>query len=541
MGYALAIVDAPGEVENAGRVDATEASGDRLRPADLVGCRYRLVQRRRHPLVPRTEPARRRLGRLALARRTVLDALPTRPGLGDGRSRRFLRVDVPLPSGGEDPGLSEDDLEQAEFDTLEALAAEANLITGAVFAGTSDGVGWRVRVDVLVRRPDGNYLPVIVSNHRVARHREGGSVPVIATSRLGLGEPMEESYRQRHHTIDGHRLGLAARALEALDLDSGWGGAIGQDRTRAFLTRTAGYQPALSTALTAPLPDVPRRVKECASCRFWGLCEPELVAADDISLFLPGDRADKFRENGVTTVAALIDARAGRISSLARAWREGVPLLRRRAQVSVPRADVEIDVDMEAYLDQGAYLWGAFDGERYRPFVTWRKLGGDAEAENFARFWAWLMDRRAQAHAAGLSFAAHCYSSHGENHWMLQSARRFGGRRFGGVVVPDEEEISAFIGSDEWIDVFRHVREQLAGPRGLGLKTVAPEAGFTWDDGDFDGEESVHARAIALGRGPEAEEARARLLRYNGDDCRATAAVRAWLDAGAPGTPLLEG
>ncbi len=512
------------------------AAGDRLRPADLVGCRYRLVQRRRHPQVPRTEPARRRLERLTLARGIVFDALPTRPGLGDGRGRRFLRVDVPLPPADE---LSTEDLEEAELGTLEALAAEANLITGAVFTGASHGVDWRVHVDILVRRPNGTYLPVIVSNHRVARPHEGATMPVVATSRLGLSEPLDAPFRQRHHAIDGHRLGLAARALAEFDLDSGWGGAIGQDRTRAFLTRTNAYGETLNAALTAPLPHVPRRVKECASCRFWPLCEPELVAADDISLFLPGDRADKFREQGITTVAGLIDADAGQVSELARAWRDGVPLLRRVPEVGAPRADVEIDVDMEAYLDQGAYLWGGFDGRDYHPFVTWRKLGGDAEAENFARFWAWLMDRRARAHAEGRTFAAYCYSAHGENHWMLQSARRFAGRRFGDVAVPAEEEIAEFIGSEEWIDMFRHVREQLVGPRGLGLKVVAPQAGFTWDDGDFDGEESIHARGIARGGGPEAEAARALLLRYNSDDCRATAAVRAWLDDGAPGTPLL--
>ena len=88
---------------------------------------------------------------------------------------------------------------------------------------------------------------------------------------------------------------------------------------------------------------------------------------------------------------ALIDADLGEPSRLAAAWRAGEVLLR-RGDVNVPRADVEVDVDMEAYLDQGAYLWGAwYDGE-YVPFVTWEPLGGRAEAENFAAFWRWLMD-----------------------------------------------------------------------------------------------------------------------------------------------------
>ncbi|MDO5512321.1 TM0106 family RecB-like putative nuclease [Corynebacterium sp.] len=494
--------------------------------ADLVGCRYRQVQRFVHPEVPRTRAALLRLERVEAGREAVHALLPTRPARGD--RQRFRRLDV-------DPVSHDTDPFHAELATLEALAAEANLITGAVFTGHSAGVDWRVDVDILVRRPDGTYLPVIVSNHRVARADERGNVPVLATARLGLGEPVAGRFRLRHHVMDGYRLALAARALQEIGVDAGVGAAIGQDRSRAFLAPTQPLQPALTTALEQVLPTFPRRVKECATCRFWPLCEQELQAADDISLFLAGDRALPFRERGITTVSALIDADLGEPSRLAAAWRDGVVLLRRTDTVSAPVADVEIDVDMEAYLDQGAYLWGAFDGQDYHPFATWLPLGGEAEAENFARFWQWLMGRRAQAQAEGKTFAAYCWSNHGENHWLTMSARRFAGQEG----VPTEGEVKEFISSPEWVDVFRLVRSQLVGTGGLGLKVVAPQAGYTWEDGDFDGEESVHARRIARGSDPAAREARRRLLRYNEDDCRATAAVRAWLRRGAPGVEKL--
>lgn len=494
--------------------------------ADLVGCRYRQVQRFVHPEVPRTRAARMRLERVAAARDAVHALLPARPARGD--RQRFVRVDVPPVPHDTDPF-------PAEMATLEALASEANLITGAVFTGRSVGVDWRVDVDLLVRRPDGTYLPVIISNHRVARADDRVTTPVIATARLGLGGPVPGPFRLRHHVADGYRLALAARALADIGVDSGVGGAVGQDRSRAFLAPTGPLQPALQAALEQELPTFPRRVKECASCRFWPLCEKELVDADDISLYLAGDRARKWREEGITTVSALIEADLGEPSRLAAAWRDGVVLLRKVDEVSAPRADVEIDVDMEAYLDQGAYLWGAFDGESYHSFATWLPLGGEAEATNFARFWRWLMGRRAAAHAAGQSFAAYCWSNHGENHWLTMSARRFAGVEG----VPTEEEVREFISSPEWIDVFRLVRAQLVGPGGLGLKVVAPEAGYTWEDGDFDGEESVNARRISRGSNAAAREARRRLLRYNEDDCRATAAVRAWLRAGAPGVEKL--
>lgn len=497
-----------------------------LQPTDLVGCRYRQVQRHRYPDTEPSSVGQQRAGRLRAARAEVFALLPQAPALGD--PKKFLRIDIP-------------DGESAEFDTLEALAAEADLITGVVFRGRSGESSWYLEVDALARMADGTYLPVIVSNHRVARPREGASMLAISTTRLGLArKPTELPYQQRHHAIDGYRLSLAARALAEVELDSGWGAAIGQDRTKVFLAPSNTHQQALDAALQVTPPTQPRRVKECDSCRYWSFCAPELEAVDEISLFLSGDRAQSYREQGIHTVTGLIDAALGEPSALARAWRDEIPVLRRRAQLQAPRADVEIDIDVEAYLDQGAYLWGVFDGREYLPFVTWEGLGGDAEGENFARFWTWLMQRREQAAAAGESFAAYCYSAHGENHWMLGSARRFAGKRYGDHRIPAEDEVREFISSAQWIDMFRLVKEQLVGPGGLGLKIVAPAAGFHWAEAGFDGEESVHAYRIAVGEdSAAAARARAQLLSYNGDDCRATAAVRAWLEAGAPGSPLL--
>lgn len=494
-----------------------------VRAGDLVGCRYRLRQRLAHPEIPPLPEAVERQPQIDAGRAAVFGLLPERRALGDGRRKAFSRLTL-------DPALR---VAEREARTRKAIKDRTTLIIDGALTGVVDGIAVLAEIDILVRQDDGTYLPVIVSNHRVARPSQTATMQFIPTHRLGLGKPLETAAKARHHTVDGYRVALAYLLLADAGLASPLGAVVGQDRERAYLGDAARYVEALREALAKPTPHRPLRLKQCASCRYWALCEPELKKMDDISLVFPGQKARPLRERGITTVEETIAADLGETSQIARAWREGIPVLARTGVEPAPelRADVEIDVDMEAYLDQGAYLWGAFDGTDYRAFATWDEVGGadtDAEEENFLAFWTWLQSKRAAAHAGGKSFRAYCYAAGGENHWLTASARRFDS--------VDEAEVRAFIASDEWVDVFTHVRRHLVGTEGLGLKVVAPVAGFTWDDDDVDGERSVALRREARMGSAEAREM---LVRYNGDDCRATAAVRHFLSAGAPGVPRL--
>lgn len=494
-----------------------------VRAGDLVGCRYRLRQRLAHPEIPPLPEAVERQPQVDAGRAAVFGLLPERRALGDGRRKAFSRLTL-------DPALR---VAEREARTRKAIKDRTTLIIDGALSGVVDGIAVLAEIDILVRQDDGTYLPVIVSNHRVARPSQTATMQFIPTHRLGLGKPLETAAKARHHTVDGYRVALAYLLLADAGLASPLGAVVGQDRERAYLGDAARYVEALREALAKPTPHRPLRLKQCASCRYWALCEPELKKMDDISLVFPGQKARPLRERGITTVEETIAADLGETSQIARAWREGIPVLARTGVEPAPelRADVEIDVDMEAYLDQGAYLWGAFDGTDYRAFATWDEVGGadtDAEEENFLAFWTWLQSKRAAAHAGGKSFRAYCYAAGGENHWLTASARRFDS--------VDEAEVRAFIASDEWVDVFTHVRRHLVGTEGLGLKVVAPVAGFTWDDDDVDGERSVALRREARMGSAEAREM---LVRYNGDDCRATAAVRHFLSAGAPGAPRL--
>jgi predicted RecB family nuclease len=206
------------------------------------------------------------------------------------------------------------------------------------------------------------------------------------------------------------------------------------------------------------------------------------------------------------------------------------------AAVIVPRADIEVDVDMES-SEVGVYLWGNLltdrtrpEGPRseYLPFVTWAQLTPEGEAANSLSFWQWLMAVCARAHAQGLSFRAYCYNASAENQYL---------RRLG-LTAGLTAEIADFIASAEWVDLLRVWEAQLITGGGSGLKTVAPLVGYHWDVEDAGGTASmVRYDAAAAGD----ESARKWLLDYNRGDVQATLALREWMaSATVPGVRELE-
>jgi predicted RecB family nuclease len=193
----------------------------------------------------------------------------------------------------------------------------------------------------------------------------------------------------------------------------------------------------------------------------------------------------------------------------------------------VRRADVEVDVDLESFQEYGAYLWGTLLNGVYRPFVTWDPLPTEDEGRSFGEFWTWLMRMRAEAAAAGRTFAAYCYSRTAEDKWLYESARRFAGR----PGVPTVEQVRAFVDGPQWVDMFQAVSDQFICPNGKGLKKIAPVAGFSWRDPEAGGEASMSWYRLAVGYDGAAPDQtqRTRLLEYNEDDVRATQVLREWM------------
>jgi predicted RecB family nuclease len=320
-------------------------------------------------------------------------------------------------------------------------------------------------------------------------------------------------------------------------------------------------------------PTLPYWHRECPSCPFRDRCSSELEATDDVSLVRFTSQSEQLllREHGIATRTrlaqldpALAASARGRLlapgavhepelhlgrvidklddlifrarSSVAGAPLRKVPV----TEMGCPTADLEIDVDMESYKDH-TYLWGAtvrcsvdvpgvLDG--YHPFVCWDGLDLQSEARLFAEFFSWLEDQRHCAEAVGASFRAYCFWARAEDGAMDRALAA------GVVGGPTTEALARFRHPDQgrWVDLHELVRRQIQTDGPLGLKSLAGAAGFTWRDENPSGEASMLWYEEAAG--PEGSDAaRRRLLEYNEDDCRATAALRRWLNGAAQELP----
>lgn len=399
----------------------------------------------------------------------------------------------------------------------------------------------------------------------------GQEISAIELAHLGAAAPSRRRVRKRRRQAEnGGVLGVAWLVLQDLGVGAAHVGLIGDGSNEVVLWRGTTFTSELPRPLRRLFHRTPARVQACRICRFAADCRSIMVDRDDISLIVPKGLAREFAEQGVDTVDKIIATRRGDYSIRAYGLKHGWQMIRRpgiedeaprraaalyanstrtplhaelRGAGLIPRADVEIDIDMECFNNAGCYLWGTWDGSEYIPFVHWGPLGTLGEAEAFAALWAWLTDRRAAALAAGQTFAAYCYGGSGENGWMRDISDRWGGVMTDSGRVPTLEEVDAFIRSDQWIDVFEYVGFALVPTDRTGLKAVAPFAGFHWTKEGMNGERSLvyymRARGVEGETAEQQQEARAILLEYNRDDCLATAAVRQWLTDGVPGLPAL--
>lgn len=507
----------------------------------LIGCRHRLRLDATHPAVlaeVREDPGVQQRREAASAHRT--------------RVRDELVAAAPADWVVIDPSLRAADKAAA---TMAAIEARTPRIWGGLLPQEAD-TGRRGGAEFLLRDDDrGGYIPIIVVNHKVTDPRRPDPADFHPlTSDLLRWQPRRDKHvKLRPQPRDQQRLAHLYRMLQRHGMASPAvvGGAIGLTADRILVHDLTGvladYDQRYADRIAVvrgELPTQPSKVPECRQCPWWvrgagaaPSCEAQLIALRDVSVVAPGSRAEVLRLHGVQTIDELAawsgpepdDWQHGPFEETvvtARAWIAGAPLVRRFDQVSVRRADVEVDVDLESYQEDGAYLWGTLLDDVYRPFLTWVPLPTEDEGRSFGEFWTWLMGVRAEAHAAGKTFAAYCYSRTAEDKWLYESARRFAGQ----PGVPTHEQVRDFVDSPEWVDMFQAVTDQFICPNGKGLKKIAPVAGFAWRDAEAGGEASMgwYRRAVGYDA-PSDLSQRTRLLEYNEDDVRATQVLRDWM------------
>jgi predicted RecB family nuclease len=291
--------------------------------------------------------------------------------------------------------------------------------------------------------------------------------------------------------------------------------------------------------------------KECPRCQWWEHCLPQLDS-DDVSLRIDKGPLDMreiatLRRHGIATITELAAAdfdqllewylpevthregAEGRIRVAARRARmllEGSSFDRETTgTIEVPRADMEIDLDIESSADGRIYLWGFLvqqtDDEAavYHEFSRFDDLDNQAEAALAADAFTWLrsvvdsMPSVVVFHYSGYEVAK-----------ISELARR-----------ADDELLTWAAGyaEEHFVDLLEIVKAHYFGVSGLGLKLMARHVGFSWRDDDPGGLNSQVWFAEAV-HGDTAEvraRARRRVLEYNEDDVIATSQVRAWLRA----------
>lgn len=265
--------------------------------------------------------------------------------------------------------------------TRRALDEGATLVWGAALPADVGGGREGLRCTVAAV-PGGGYVPVLVVNHKVVDPRRGrGSSRAVVSRLLDWDPAPDPTLRVRRHPGDLDRLVHAWHLLDVLGhaASPAVGAVLGLGSARAVVHELGPVLEAAERTHSTRLAVVrgeedtaPSRIGECRTCPWWEGwegrgervtgCRARLVLADDVSLVVGGGQAGPLRSQGIRTVADLADAGPDRPSDWsgepfsdavlrARAHRDGETVVPKVARPDIPRADVEVDVDLESHLD----------------------------------------------------------------------------------------------------------------------------------------------------------------------------------------------
>ena len=475
--------------------------------------------------------------------------------------------------------------------TIRAIERGDAIIVGAALPSSEGRSG---APDILVRAPlksDGTntYFPVDIKNHKPL---DGAKKPTnqivsslkefrkdqISEIEIGPGTPNSD---------DSLILAHYWRLLESLGYNPDgepFGAIIGSDKQlvwRSLVAPLLDYDKEFQfrlSALLALIGQKPPHTKPiwnpgwCDQCHWREHCREKLLAEQHVSLIkgVSYSRAmnlESMKPKPIRTWVDLANTSASDLNikgwpkpqleidhARARLSGSSFPFTPRSTDdVSVPRADVEIDFDMESIGKSEAnnqpacvYLWGTLTSIRSEKV---RKLLGnptegfhgfsifeqnETESDALASFWAWAQDWIAKSREHDFSLKFYCYSGTAEHTAMKNVSKRSSGK----AGVPSIDEIEEFKQSEYWLDIRDYVKKLIWSTENQQLKTVGKIAGAKWEEGANGALSIVWFDTWNRSTdSTERESLKNQLLKYNTNDVEATLILRNWINDGLTSIP----
>jgi predicted RecB family nuclease len=305
-----------------------------------------------------------------------------------------------------------------------------------------------------------------------------------------------------------------------------------------------------AVAATPPPATYPEPVPHCDVCAYWQHCDKRRRTDDHPSLIAGSTRAQvrELQRQQVTTLAAF--AQAGKLPTAPERGRpetydrlahqarlqlqartsgnvpvERLPIEAGRGLLRLPPpspGDVFLDFEGDPFVGVGGieYLtgYGIFEGGDFR----------------YTQLWALDSEGEKQALVTFLDFVRKRLAEHPELHvyhfgaYEVAALRRLCSRHD-----THGDVLDVLLRGERFIDLYRVVRESLrVGVESYGLKDLEKVIGFarqldlrTAGEARRDLELSLELRTDAI-----TEELQAKVAAYNQDDCRATVALRDWIE-----------
>jgi predicted RecB family nuclease len=489
-----------------------------------------------------------------------------------------------------DLGLIDDYQERTEA-TLRAIKRGESIIVGAALPASEGRSG---APDILVKGPTrkegtNSYFPVDIKNHNPLDGTKKPTNQIVSSLKaftkdqaseveIGPGTPdSDDSLILSHYWRLLESLGYAPEGEP-------FGGIIGPEKYlvwRSLDGPLGDYDKQFKVrlaALMALIDQKPPHTKPiwnpswCDQCHWREHCKEKLLTEQHVSLikgvsYTKAVALESAKPKPIRTWVELANATAEDL--VIKGWpRPQVEIDHARARLSgstfpftprasedfsVPRADVEIDFDMESITKSEAngrpdcvYLWGTLTkirSEKVREILNNPREGfygfsifenNESEAEALSSFWNWVQEWISKSVEHNFSLNFFCYHGAAENTAMKSVSKRANGK----VGVPALEEIEEFKQSDYWIDIEDYVKKLIWPTENQSLKTIGKIAGAKWEEGANGALSTVWFDTWTRSLDPaERDSLKNQLLEYNTNDVEATLIIRDWINDGLSSNP----